>query len=424
MKRVIKFGAAVVVSALALAACGGGGDSTASPSADGPVEASGDLTTTISILAPSYADSSKADWEKIIAKFNETYPNVTVNLQIEGWDGYQEKVQARIQSGDYPDILNDNAFAGSADAGILYPIDELLTEETLASIEPALLANGRGADGTQWAAPDIASARLLAYNVDLFEQAGITEAPKTWAELEAASAKLAALGSDIRAYGMPLGREEAQVEASLWLWGAGGTWVDGEKLNANTPEAAEGFTQIKKMFEAGYTQANLEDNRQDVSDLFQAGKLGMLVAHSPIVTDAEAKGIKVALAPVPSKDGTQVATGVTDFIVAFDNGDADRKAATAAFLNLMYSDEMYEGWYKGTGLLPVTTSMIEKAKNEATNDNAKAFLEALSYVKFQPVGNVSWDALQGALQANAYRAGTEDAATLLAGIQAQVDAQS
>jgi len=178
------------------------------------------------------------------------------------------------------------------------------------------------------------------------------------------------------------------------------------------------------MFEAGYTQANLEDNRIDVADLFQAGKLGMMMAHSAIVADAEAKGINVALAPIPARDGGDgVALGVTDFIVAFDNGDADRKAATAAFLDLLYSDEMYEGWYKGTGLLPVTTSMIEKGQAES-DENGSAFLEALSIVRFLPVGNPTWDVLQTALQGSAYKVGTGDPAEVLAEIQAQVDAQA
>ena len=348
-----------------------------------------------------------------------------MKLQIEGWEGFSDKVAARIQANDYPDILNDNAFAASAEAGILYPIDEVVSAETLAAIEPSLLANGQSADGKQWAAPDIASARMMAYNVDLFDKAGIAAAPKSWAELEEASAKLAALGGDVKAYGMPLGNEEAQVESSLWLWGAGGSWIVDGELKADSPEAVEGFTQMKKMFEAGYTQPNLEDNRQDVANLFQAGLLGMLVAHSPIVTDAEAKGVKVALAPVPDKAGGDgVATGVTDFIVAFDNEDAKRKQATGAFLDLLYSDAMYESWYKGTKLLPVTTSMIKKAKADATTENEKAFLDSLALAKFQPVGVPAWDALQGALQGSAYKVGTEDPQALLAEIQAQVDAQA
>ena len=424
-KRVLQLGAAALVGAFALSACGGGTpNNNGGGGGETPTEPGG-LKTSISILAPSYADSSEADWNAIIAEFNKTYPDVEVKLQIEGWDGFSEKVAARIQAGDYPDILNDNAFAASAEAGILYPIDQVVSAETLAAIEPSLLKNGVGVDGTQWAAPDIASARMMAYNTDLFEQAGIAAAPKSWAELEDAAKKLVALGGDVKGYGMPLGKEEAQLESSLWLWGAGGTWVDGESLNANTPAAVEAFAQMQKMHKDGLTQPKLEDNRQDVSNLFQAGQLGMIVGHGQIVADAEAKGINVALAPVPDKDGgAGVTTGVTDFIVAFDNKDEARKEATGAFLDLLYSDAMYEGWYKGTKLLPVTTSMIDKAKAEAATDNDKAFLEALAIVQFLPVSNPQWDALQAALQGSAYQVGTEDPATLLAQIQAQVDAQS
>ncbi len=424
-KRVLKLSAVALAGALALTACGSSDpESTGAESTSaGPVDPAS-LETTIKILAPSYSDTSQQDWQAIIDTFNEDYPNVDVELQIEGWDGFSDKVAARIQAGDYPDILNDNAFAASADAGILYPIDEVLSPETLAAIEPSLLANGVGTDGVQWAAPDIASARMMAYNTDLFEEAGIAEAPTTWAELEEASAALVELGDDISGYGMPLGQEEAQVESSLWLWGAGGDWVDGENLTANTPEAVEAFTEMQSLFSEGYTQPNLEDNRIDISNIFAAGKLGMMMAHSGIVSDAEAKGINVSLAPIPAKDGGDgVALGVTDFIVAFDNGDADRKAATSAFLDLLYSDEMYEGWYKGTALLPVTTSMIEAGMAES-DENGAAFLDALSIVKFLPVGNPQWDVLQTALQGSAYKVGTEDPEQVLTEIQAQVDAQS
>ncbi|RRD07290.1 extracellular solute-binding protein [Arachnia propionica] len=427
VKRVIKFGAVVAASALALSACGGG-----TPTRDGSGPASSaamqdadpaSLETTIKILAPSYSDSSKADWEKIIAEFNKTYPKVKVELQIEGWDDFSGKVQARIQAGDLPDILNDNAFAASAEEGLLYPMSEILTKETLDNIEPTLLANGQGTDGTQWAAPDIASARMLVYNTDLFAKAGIAEPPKTWAELEEASAKLTALGDGVKAYGLPLGSEEAQVESSLWLWGAGGSWVDGENLKADSPQAVEAFTQIKKMHSSGHTQDKLNSDRQEMTDLMGAGKLGMMVGHGQVVADSTAKGAKVALAPVPSKSGEAVATGVTDFIVAFDNKDEARKQATSAFLNLMYSDAVYEGWYKGTTLLPVTKSMIEKGKSEGDEYQQK-FLEALSFVKFQPVSNPQWDALQGALQSSAYKIGEQDPEALLQEIQALVAASA
>lgn len=79
--RVLKLGFTALSSALVLSACGGGdGDGGTPASSEEPAA----LETTISILAPSYADSSKSDWEKTIAEFNKTYPKVEVKLQIEG----------------------------------------------------------------------------------------------------------------------------------------------------------------------------------------------------------------------------------------------------------------------------------------------------------------------------------------------------
>ena len=177
---------------------------------------------------------------------------------------------------------------------------------------------------------------------------------------------------------------------------------------------------MKKMYDNGWTQPNLEDNRQDTTDLLANGQLAMAIGHGQVVGDAEARGVNVALAPVPSKDGEGVAIGVTDFIVAFNN--QDRKAATAAYLDYFYQDELYQPWYEGTGLLPVTTSVIDSAKASAEGNDV-AFLDALSVVRFAPVANPQWDALQTALQQNAFKIGTEEPQALLEQLEAQVAAQ-
>lgn len=426
MKKSVPLIAVLVAGGLAASACGSSSTPAATgsntPAASGSAGGSAGAlpATTISILAPSYADSSEADWKSIIAAFNKEQPNVTVNLQIEAWDGFSDKVQARIQSGDTPDILNDNNYGESAD-GLLYPVNEVMSAETLATIEPALLKNGVGTDGTQWAAPDIATSRLLVYNTDLFKKAGISAPPKTWAEMEAAATKLKAIG--VAGYGMPLGKEEAQAESTLWVWGAGGTWIEGDGLKADTPAAAEGFTEMKKFIDGGLTQANPgSSNRQDVADLFNQGKVGMYVSHSGLTATTRTKfpNIKFAETPIPSKSGTPVGYGVTDFILAFNNKDEARKAATKAFLDFFYQEAQYGPWYKGTGLLPATTDAIASAtKDDAVN---APFYQALKTVQFTPSGYKQWSALQSALQATAGKLQSESAADVLKEIQAQVDA--
>lgn len=406
--------AASSVATSSVAASAGGG---------GPAGDAG-LKTTISILAPSYTDTSKSDWEAIIKGYNAKYPNVTVKLQIASWTGFTDVVQTRIQGNDTPDILNDNNFADSAKAKLLYPITDVMSPATFATIVPSLAANGKGTDGTQWAAPDIASARIMLYNTALFAQAKITAAPKTWDELLADSKKIAALGNGISGYGMPMGKEEAQVESSLWIWGNKGDWLSGTSIKANSDANIAAFNEMKTFVDAKATQPNPgSSNRQDVADLFNQGKLGMYVTQPGLVADMVKKfpNIKWALAPVPSKDGaTPVALGVTDFILAFNNKDASRKAATKAFLDYFYLPDVYNKWSAATGLLPVTTGAI-KLQQAATPAN-KPFYDALPTVRYLPQGNPKWSALQDALQANGGGIATSDGKTTLDAIQAQVDA--
>ena len=376
------------------------------------------------MLAPSYTDSSKSDWETVIKGYNALYPGVTVKLQIAPWTGFTDVVQSRIQGNDTPDILNDNNFADSAKAGLLYPITDVMSPATFSSIVPSLAKNGVGSDGTQWAAPDIASARIMLYNTDLFKKAGIAAPPKTWADLLTASKKIAALGGGVSGYGMPMGKEEAQVESTLWVWGNKGDWLTDNKIKANTDANIAAFDEMKSFIDAKATQPNPgSSNRQDVADLFNQGKLGMYVTQPGLVADMQKKfpGIKFGLAPVPSKDGTTaVALGVTDFILAFNNKDDARKAATKTFLDYFYSPAVYNKWSAATGLLPVTTEAIKL--QAAANPTNKPFYAALPTVRYLPQGNPQWSALQDALQANGGTIASSDGKTVLDGIQAQVDA--
>ncbi len=418
LAKLTKVTAIAAASMFALTAC------TGTPSGTGSAATGGQLpATTIKILAPNYGDTSKADWEKIIAEFNKKQPNVKVELQMEAWETFTDKVKARIQANDLPDILNDNAFASEAAAGLLYPITEVMSDATVKAIEPSLLKNGVGSDGKQWAAPDIASARMLTVNTGILSKAGVAAAPKTWAEVEAACAKIVA--TKVACYGLPLGKEEAQAEASLWLWGAGGDWVKDGVIVADQPAAVEGFTEIKKLIDAKATQADPgASNRQAVADAFNQGKVAMYVTHSGLMatTRKEFPAVKYALSQIPSKDGSPVAFGVTDFILAFNNKDANRKEATKQFLDLFYSDAMYEGWYKGTGLLPVTTTMINAAKTSDADN--KDFYDSLSYVKFNPVSDPKWDALKSALQGTAGTIQKDTPENVVKAIQAQLDAAS
>lgn len=182
--------------------------------------------TTLKMLVPAYTDNVKELWGQVIDGFKKENPKIKVDLQVESWENINDVVRQNIQAGKAPDILNIDSFTDFAGEDLLYSADEVTSKETLQNIEESFRKNA-SMDGTQYGLPLFASARALFYNEDLFKEAGISAPPKTWDELEKDAKAIKALGKDgVDGYGMPLGNEEAQAEAAIWFFGAGGSYGD------------------------------------------------------------------------------------------------------------------------------------------------------------------------------------------------------
>lgn len=110
-----------------------------------------------------------------------------------------------------------NYFSSFAADGLLYTAEELVPADVLADMVPTFIENSKY-EGTAYAVPDLASARLFFYNKDILEQAGVTvEELATWDGLEAALKKIKAAVPDVVPLALPLGPEEAQAEFLIWL---------------------------------------------------------------------------------------------------------------------------------------------------------------------------------------------------------------
>ena len=220
---------AVVICALALAACGGDDDDTGGSS-------SGAVEGEISLLVPEYSENTEGFWRDLIGRFESEHPGAKVELQTVSWTDINQKVTTLVSTNQAPDILNLDAYANFAGDELLLPADEVLSPETQDDFIDKFAENGK-LEGTQYGIPFVGSVRGLFYNKDIFRKAGVQEPPKTWDELRDAAAKIDAAGET--GYGMPLGPEEAQAEFSLFMWGNGGDWVDGDTWTITRPENVE-----------------------------------------------------------------------------------------------------------------------------------------------------------------------------------------
>ncbi|MEU8027199.1 extracellular solute-binding protein [Streptomyces sp. NPDC049099] len=386
-----------MVSALGMTAVLGGCGST------------GSSDVTLRLVAADYGDSaansSKKYWDTLVKEYESKHPGVKIDVSVYSWNDVDAKVKDMVAAGHAPDLAQIGAYADYAAAGKLYPASELLSIRTQADFLSQLSDAGQW-NHTQYGIPFAGSTRVLFYNKTLFTKAGITP-PTTWDELAADARALKAKGVKYPV-ALPLGPEEAQAETMQWLLSGGnggtgytddiGTYTINSAPNVNT------FTWLKdELVGKGLTGpvAPGKLNRADAFAAFADGQVGMLNGHPTLIQQAEKKGVKFGMVPMPGRTGrARASMGVTDWMMAFkQNGHAEQ---TGDFLNFVYSEKNVLTFSRDYGLLPVTGSASNTmSESDSPADQAlHPFLEQLPTSELYPVGKTSWAAVSAAVKQN------------------------
>lgn len=118
--------------------------------------------------------------EQAIAAFEEENPGVTIDMETLSSDDYNSMLRNKIAADDVPDLffIDDiNKKQEFIDAGLCTDISdqEWLMENIQGSAIEACTK-----DGKTWCLPITQGAMYVTYNKDVFEDAGISEVPKTW----------------------------------------------------------------------------------------------------------------------------------------------------------------------------------------------------------------------------------------------------
>ena len=365
---------------------------------------------------------SGMDGSNFVAKFEEANPGIKLNLDVVSWNDVYTEVDTRIANNNAPDILNIDVFANYANEGLLLPVSDYCPEELYNDFFPSFIDQSV-IDGTVWAVPDLASARALYYNVDIFEEVGI-EPPTTWAELEdACQAIIDFYGGEVYPWGIDMTTDEGQAAFAYYTWGNGGGFVDENgEWAVNSAENAEAINFALSLVQNGYTNPNpATQTRYDLQDMFAAGKLAMVIAPNSLPTYVADKGgqINMATVGIPANEGkTSSSVGVMDRVMAFKDDSAPdqaaRNEAIGKFLQFFYDPENYVGWVSMEGFLPAVNSAVEALV--ASDESFGAWLDVLGSCQFYPTAKAEWDQVkQGVIAA-------EQNALTGADIQAELDA--
>ena len=367
------------------------------------------------------------DGTNFVAKFEEANPGIKLNLEVVSWNDVYTVVSTRISNNNAPDILNIDVFANYASEGLLMPVKDYCPEELYNDFFPSFIEQSV-IDGTVWAVPDLASARALYYNKDIFDEVGI-EVPTTWDELkDACQAIKDFYNGDVYPWGLDYTTDEGQAAFSYFTWNNDGGFVDADGNWAlNSDKNVEAVQYAVDLYKEGYTNPDpATQNRYTLQDIFGAGKMAMMIAPNQLPSYLTEKSYTVnyGTAALPHNEGAASgATGIMDRVMAFKDDTAPdqdaRNAAIGKFLTFFYSPEMYTGWVSMEGFLPAVSSAVSYLVE--ADPSFEAWLSVLDSCQFYPTAKTEWiDVKQGVIEVeqNALLGG--DVKTLLDELQAKV----
>ncbi|MET9375383.1 extracellular solute-binding protein [Streptomyces sp. NPDC002992] len=292
---------------------------TACGTTDDPATADGVGEVTVWIMKDSVTDDFLTRFR---TDFEATHQGVTLDIQIQEWDGIGEKITAALASKDAPDVIEvgNTQVAQYAASGGVRDLSAKVAELNGADWLPGLAEPGK-VDGKQYGIPWYAANRVVIYHKELFARAGISAPPKTRAEWLAATAKLNK-GATQGIY-LP-GQNWYTLSGFIWEDGGDLAVPDGKEWKGalDTPQALAGMDFYRQLQALGKGPKDSDEAKPPQADVFAKGDVAQIIAvpgGAKIVEQANPalKG-KLGFFPIPGKTADKpgaVFTGGSDLIV-------------------------------------------------------------------------------------------------------------
>lgn len=340
----------IMLVTLILAACSDSSDDNSTNTNESTGEKNSETSTTVEkekvkLTIGSWRTEDVAKYEKAIALFNETNPDIQVEFSPTKNTEYNTVLNTALQAGEGPDIFHLRPYAAGlklADAGFVEPITDI---KGLDQYSDDYLAASRGKNGEQYGVPLNISSTQFFFNKKIFADQGL-EIPTTWDEFIEVNEKLLAAGITPIAMGT---KESWLLSLTHGIVGPGvvdgnafaDKLVTGEKdfTDPAFVESIEAMNDLKKYFPANSEGLGMEDIRT----LFAMEQAAMFPLGSweiPVVKELN-PDLNFGFFPMPSKTGNQTVTTWVDGSFAI-NANSKNKEAAKTFLEFLTTKEFGE----------------------------------------------------------------------------------
>ncbi|MEM9506952.1 MAG: ABC transporter substrate-binding protein [Cyanobacteria bacterium P01_E01_bin.35] len=350
-------------------------------------------------------------FQKLVDKFNQKNPDLEVDAVYIGQpDAQLPKILAATISNQPPDLLwFVPQIAGKLDQlGVLLPLETWLNNSPVkAEIDPAMF-NSMELNEHILSVPFATNNAAIFYRPSLFQQAGITDLPQTWSELQQAAQKLTqdqnndnrflmhSLMGDtpktavhrFEQHGIFLSLGKGEWTVFTWLpfiYSAGGDLLKAEQPNLVNDGAIAALQFGADLVKAGVAVLSPPERGYEIDD-FIAGKVAMQITGPWTLAQLKATKIDYDVFPIPAAEQPAAVIGGENLFVF--KTTPEREQASLRFLEYVLSEEFQTAWALETGYLPVNTKSQQSEAYQnfvADNPAVKVFLDQMQWAKSRPI---------------------------------------
>lgn len=296
------------------------------------------------------------DWKtSMMEQFQEEHPWITIKEVVKEGDPGNEFYQA-VAAGTAPDLVNCsftmmNSYMA---AGILEPLNTYTDNWDEWGSFTKEYVDMFTKDGNVYGIPNLVAPMLFGYNKALFEEAGLTEPPKTWDEAIEFAKKINNPDTQTAGYST-LAAEWTEWFFQYYVWQAGGDLTkenaDGTaELTFTDPAVIEAAKYYQRLKSEGVLQSDLSLKFTDLVTNFGLGKVGMMPFAGDWVSDAVSAGMdsdNIGLSLPPAGPSGEQATAIAgDCFVINAKADQAKKDAAWQYIQFVTGKEYRSSFYE------------------------------------------------------------------------------
>lgn len=361
-------------------------------------------------LSPKFDDY----FNQLIADFEAENPNTTVKWVDVPWADMETKILAAVSANNAPDVvnLNPNFASQLAAKGAWLTLDDRLSEAEKAVYLPKIW-EATQINGESFGFPWYLTARVALYNTEIFDAAGITQPPATFAELADVAQQIKENTGKYAFFISFVPEDAADVLQSFIQMGV--SLVDDEGNAAfNTSEGKAVFQYWTDLYQNELLPREvLTQGHQQAIQLYQSGETAILASGAEFLSTiaTNAPDIAAATKSAPQISGSTGKKNVAAMDLVIPKS-TDVEEAALKFATYVTNDANQLAFAKAANVLPSTVAAmsdsyftdlpegaspveVARAVSASQLDDAAVLIPAMEDVK--ALQKIVYDNLQAAM---------------------------